>query len=254
MRIQEVAQLRRRDGVRRVHAVSRPPRSRPQSRCELSMRWAERSKQRMHGNRTLLFGIVQGGMYEALRDESLEELKSIGFDGYAIGGLAVGEPKERPLAHPRAHRAAAAGGQAPLPDGHGHARGPDRGGRARASTCSTACCRRATRATAGCSRASATSSIRNARYRDDTAPARRAACACYTCRNFSRAYLLPPAEGQRDPRRAAEHAAQPALLPGADARAARGDRERAASPTRRARLLRATASGYNSGPFRRESQ
>jgi len=61
---------------------------------ELSMRWARRSKD-AHGNsQSALFGIVQGGMYEHLRDESLAGLKQIGFDGYAIGGLSVGEPKE----------------------------------------------------------------------------------------------------------------------------------------------------------------
>jgi queuine tRNA-ribosyltransferase len=61
---------------------------------ELSLRWAERSK-RAHGdNPAALFGIVQGGMYEALRAESLAGLVNIGFDGYAIGGLSVGEPVE----------------------------------------------------------------------------------------------------------------------------------------------------------------
>src|SRR5215471_9766111 len=59
----------------------------------LSLRWAERSKRAHEGNANALFGIVQGGMFEALRDESLEGLKRIGFDGYAIGGLSVGEPK-----------------------------------------------------------------------------------------------------------------------------------------------------------------
>src|ERR1700704_2455274 len=59
----------------------------------LSMRWAERSK-RAFGGGNLLFGIVQGGMYEGLRDESLAKLVDIGFDGYAVGGLSVGEPKE----------------------------------------------------------------------------------------------------------------------------------------------------------------
>lgn len=60
---------------------------------ELSLRWAERSKQ-AHGNNTnALFGIVQGGMFEQLRNESLAGLQQIGFDGYAIGGLSVGEPK-----------------------------------------------------------------------------------------------------------------------------------------------------------------
>ncbi|MDA8329353.1 MAG: tRNA guanosine(34) transglycosylase Tgt [Betaproteobacteria bacterium] len=59
----------------------------------LSLRWAERSKQAHSGNPNALFGIVQGGMYEDLRDESLRELAQMDFDGYAIGGLSVGEPK-----------------------------------------------------------------------------------------------------------------------------------------------------------------
>lgn len=61
---------------------------------ELSLRWAERSKKAHEGNPAALFGIVQGGMYESLRDLSLKGLTDIGFDGYAIGGLSVGEPKE----------------------------------------------------------------------------------------------------------------------------------------------------------------
>jgi len=60
----------------------------------LSLRWAARSKAAHEGNPNALFGIVQGGMYEELRDESLSELTRIGFDGFAIGGLSVGEPKE----------------------------------------------------------------------------------------------------------------------------------------------------------------
>jgi queuine tRNA-ribosyltransferase len=60
----------------------------------LSLRWAERSKRAHDGNTNALFGIVQGGMHEQLRDESLHELERIGFDGYALGGLSVGEPKE----------------------------------------------------------------------------------------------------------------------------------------------------------------
>ena len=64
----------------------------------LSLRWAERSK-RAHGdNPAALFGIVQGGMYPELRLESINGLQAIGFDGYAIGGLSVGEPKEEMLA------------------------------------------------------------------------------------------------------------------------------------------------------------
>ena len=68
----------------------------------LSLRWAGRSKGAHEANANALFGIVQGGMHEDLRDESREALESIGFDGYAIGGLSVGEPKEdmaRILAH-----------------------------------------------------------------------------------------------------------------------------------------------------------
>lgn len=61
---------------------------------DLSLRWAKRSKQAHADNPNALFGIVQGGMYEHLREESLAALNDIGFDGYALGGLSVGEPKE----------------------------------------------------------------------------------------------------------------------------------------------------------------
>ncbi len=61
---------------------------------QLSLRWARRSKDAHQGNPNALFGIIQGGMYEDLRDVSLNGLTDIGFDGYAIGGLSVGEPKE----------------------------------------------------------------------------------------------------------------------------------------------------------------
>jgi queuine tRNA-ribosyltransferase len=60
----------------------------------MSLRWAERSKAAHAGNPNALYGIVQGGMYETLRDESTRELTGLEFDGYAIGGLSVGEPKE----------------------------------------------------------------------------------------------------------------------------------------------------------------
>ena len=61
---------------------------------QLSLRWAKRSKEAHGDNPSALFGIVQGGMHENLRDISLQGLTEIGFDGYAIGGLSVGEPKE----------------------------------------------------------------------------------------------------------------------------------------------------------------
>jgi queuine tRNA-ribosyltransferase len=66
---------------------------------ELSLRWAKRSKDEhlKLDNPNALFGIVQGGMYEDLRLKSLEGLLEIGFDGYAIGGLSVGEPKDEML-------------------------------------------------------------------------------------------------------------------------------------------------------------
>ncbi len=64
---------------------------------ELSLRWAKRSKDAHAQNDAALFGIVQGGMYPNLRQESLAGLTDIGFDGYAIGGLSVGEPKEEML-------------------------------------------------------------------------------------------------------------------------------------------------------------
>lgn len=60
---------------------------------ELSLRWAARSREAHGDNPAALFGIVQGGMYEDLRERSLEGLTEIGFDGYAIGGLSVGEPQ-----------------------------------------------------------------------------------------------------------------------------------------------------------------
>ena len=63
----------------------------------LSLRWAERSKQAHAENPSALFGIVQGGMYPGLRKQSLDGLVAIGFDGYAIGGLSVGEPKDEML-------------------------------------------------------------------------------------------------------------------------------------------------------------
>lgn len=61
---------------------------------ELSLRWAKRSKTEHGDSKSALFGIIQGGMHEHLREESLQGLTDIGFDGYAIGGLSVGEPAE----------------------------------------------------------------------------------------------------------------------------------------------------------------
>ncbi|MHB8535139.1 MAG: tRNA guanosine(34) transglycosylase Tgt, partial [Sulfuricaulis sp.] len=75
------------------------PATEPEARAsmELSLRWAERSKAAHAHHPAALFGIVQGGMYEQLRDISLTGLKQIGFDGYAVGGLSVGESKAEML-------------------------------------------------------------------------------------------------------------------------------------------------------------
>jgi queuine tRNA-ribosyltransferase len=74
------------DGVPVAEAVAR-------ASMELSLRWAERSKRAHEGNDAALFGIVQGGVHHGLRTHSAQGLVEIGFDGYAIGGLAVGEPE-----------------------------------------------------------------------------------------------------------------------------------------------------------------
>ena len=157
---------------------------------QLSLRWARaRAKAAHDGNRERAVRHRAGRHVRGpARRVARRRSTAIGFDGYAIGGLSVGEPKEDDAPHRCPHRAAAARRQAALPDGRRHAGGHRRGGRLRASTCSTACCRRATRATAGSSPASATS--RSAT--PGTAPIRARStttCACYTCRNFSRAYL-----------------------------------------------------------------
>ena len=151
----------------------------------MSLRWARRSRDEFDrlGNPNALFGIVQGGMYESLRDESLAGLQDIGFHGYAIGGLSVGEPKED-MMRILAHVTPAAGAGAALPDGRGHAGRPGRG-RVAGVTCSTASCRPATRATAGCSPVSATS--RSATPSTATTPARWTPAAPATPARISRA-------------------------------------------------------------------
>ena len=152
----------------------------------LSMRWAARSRDSYKG-KNLLFGIVQGGMHEALRDESLEALKAIGFDGYAIGGLSVGEPKEdrsRVLQHTTPK----------LPsDKPRYLMGmgtPEDIIEAVAAGIDMFDCVLPTRNARNgwLYTRHGDIKIRNARYRDDTRPLDEA-CACYCCRSFSRAYL-----------------------------------------------------------------
>jgi queuine tRNA-ribosyltransferase len=155
----------------------------------LSLRWAQRSRDEHDklGNTNALFGIVQGGMYEGLRDESLAGLDAIGFDGMAIGGLSVGEPKEdfeRILAHtaPRlpAHKPRYLMGVG-TPEDIVYAVGqgidmfdcvmPTRNARNGHLFTRYGDVR-----------------IKNACYKNDTRPLDES-CGCYCCRNFSRAYL-----------------------------------------------------------------
>ncbi len=153
----------------------------------LSLRWAERSKRAHEGNSNALFGIVQGGMYEDLRDQSLAGLTALGFDGYAIGGLSVGEPKEdmrRILAHtaPR------------LPAGRprylmGVGTPEDIVSAVQAGIDMFDCVLPTRNARNGwLFTRRGTVKIRNACHARDTAPLDET-CPCYTCRNFTRAYL-----------------------------------------------------------------
>ncbi len=154
---------------------------------ELSLRWARRSRQAHADNPAALFGIVQGGMYPELRTRSLAGLLDIGFDGYAIGGLSVGEPKEE--------RAAVLADLVPqMPErcprylmGVGT---PEDIVEAVTAGVDMFDCVLPTRNARnghlfvqdGVVR------IRNSSYRHDTRPLD-PACTCYTCRNYSRAYL-----------------------------------------------------------------
>ena len=155
----------------------------------LSLRWAQRCKTEFSqlNNPNTLFGIVQGGMYEDLRDESLAGLVDIGFHGYAIGGLSVGEPKEdmmRVLAH-----------TAPkLPvDSPRYLMGvgtpEDLVAAVGAGVDMFDCVMPTRNARNGwLFTRHGDVKIRNARYKDDIGPLD-STCRCYTCANFTRAYL-----------------------------------------------------------------
>ncbi|MCC2957929.1 tRNA guanosine(34) transglycosylase Tgt [Massilia sp. IC2-477] len=155
----------------------------------MSLRWAQRSMNEFNRgeNPNALFGIVQGGMYEHLRDESLAGLEDINFPGLAIGGLSVGEPKEdmqRILAHvgPRLpenkpHYLMGVGTPEDLVEGV--ANGVDM----------FDCVMPTRNARNGwLFTRFGDVKIKNARYKDDTAPLDES-CDCYCCKNFSRAYL-----------------------------------------------------------------
>ena len=153
----------------------------------LSMRWARRSKQAHEGNPNALFGIVQGGVYEDLRDASLAALTGIGFDGYAIGGLSVGEPKDDMLRilDYFAHR---------MPAGHprylmGVGTPEDIVAGVLAGVDMFDCVIPTRNARNGwLFTRFGDLRLRNAVHRADTRPVD-ASCGCYACRNFSRAYL-----------------------------------------------------------------
>jgi queuine tRNA-ribosyltransferase len=153
----------------------------------LSLRWAERSRRAHEGNANAVFGIVQGGMFERLRDESLRELQRIGFDGYAIGGLSVGEPKEEML---RILRHVAPGLPAERPRYlMGVGTPADIVTAVQAGIDMFDCVLPTRNARNGwLFTRSGTVKLRNSRYRDDPRPVD-PDCACYACRQFSRAYL-----------------------------------------------------------------
>ncbi|MER1941706.1 MULTISPECIES: tRNA guanosine(34) transglycosylase Tgt [unclassified Castellaniella] len=155
----------------------------------MSLRWARRSRQAFQDlqNPNALFGIIQGGMFEDLRDESLAGLTEIGFEGYAIGGLSVGEPKAdmmRVLAHVTPRMPAGAprylmGVGTPEDLVEGVSRGVDM----------FDCVMPTRNARNGwLFTRYGDIKIRNARYRADTRPLD-PDCTCHTCQHFSRSYL-----------------------------------------------------------------
>lgn len=154
---------------------------------ELSLRWAARSKTAHGDSRSALFGIVQGGMYPQLRMESLTGLTDIGFDGYAIGGLSVGESKEEmfsvldcvaPLMPADCPRYLMGVGT-PSDLLEGVRRGID------LFDCVMPT-RNARNGNLFTSRG--VLKLRNSRHKASTLPLDEE-CDCYTCQNFSRAYL-----------------------------------------------------------------
>jgi queuine tRNA-ribosyltransferase len=158
-----------------------------QGSMELSMRWAERSKRAHEGNTNALFGIVQGSVFEDLRDRSSIALQKIGFDGYAIGGLAVGEPagdRSRTMHHTLKS----------MPEDKprylmGMGTPEDLIEAVLAGVDMFDCVLPTRNARNGwLFTRSGDVKIRNAKWRDDTRPLDEA-CGCYGCRNFSRAYL-----------------------------------------------------------------
>ncbi len=157
------------------------------SSMELSLRWAERSKKAHEGNKSALFGIIQGGMYEELRDISLKGLTDIEFDGYAIGGLSVGEPKEDMMRIVE-HTAPKMPEQKPRYL-MGVGKPEDLVEAVRRGIDMFDCVMPTRNARNGhLFISSGVVKIRNAVHRTDTGPLDEN-CDCYTCKNYSRAYL-----------------------------------------------------------------
>jgi len=153
----------------------------------LSLRWAERSKKAHGENPSALFGIVQGGMYEHLRRESLAGLVDIGFDGYAIGGLSVGEPKEEMLAMLDAVQPMMPSDKPRYLMGVGTPE--DLVEAVRRGDDMFDCVMPTRNARNGhLFTRSGVIKIRNSRYQFDTGPLDEN-CGCYTCRHYSRSYL-----------------------------------------------------------------
>jgi queuine tRNA-ribosyltransferase len=154
---------------------------------ELSLAWAARCREAHGDSDAALFGIVQGGVYPHLREASLAGLVEVGFDGYALGGLSVGEPKDEMLA---VVEAVAPGMPVNRPRYLMGVGKPGDIAEAVLRGVDLFDCVMPTRnarnghlfTSRGVVR------IRNSRYRDDTGPLDEA-CGCYTCRRFSRAYL-----------------------------------------------------------------
>lgn len=153
----------------------------------LSLRWAARSKQAHADNPSALFGIVQGGMYDDLRKTSVDGLVNIGFDGYAIGGLSVGEPMDE-----RNHVLEATTPHLPQDCPRylmGVGTPEDIIESVRRGIDMFDCVIPTRHARTGFLYTSqGILKIRNSRYQHDTRPVDEN-CQCYTCRHYSRAYL-----------------------------------------------------------------
>ncbi|MGB0847661.1 MAG: tRNA guanosine(34) transglycosylase Tgt [Thiolinea sp.] len=152
-----------------------------------SVRWAARSKTAHEGNVSALFGIVQGGMYNDLRLESAQQLMDIGFDGYAVGGLSVGEPKDERDAVLEATTPVLPKDKPRYLMGVGKPEDIVEGVRRGIDMFDCVIPTRNARNGFIFTRYG-TLKIRNAKHQHDTSPIDEQ-CGCYTCQNYSRSYL-----------------------------------------------------------------